>query len=64
MQTDRQDLYEQQLDLFAQASNYLRNRMPGEFVCNMRFNQLAQLEAFWRDYQSGALKQVSWECSS
>ncbi|KAL3313572.1 Death effector domain containing 2 [Cichlidogyrus casuarinus] len=52
----RQGQYEQQLEIFAQASSILNSRSPGEFLCYMRFNQLSQLESFWRDYQSGALR--------
>ncbi|CAL8101359.1 unnamed protein product [Calicophoron daubneyi] len=58
IRTDRQDAFEQQIDRFVQASTLLRSRSPGEFVCQMRFNQLNQLEAFWRDYQSGLLKKI------
>jgi len=58
IQMDQQDPYERQLDMFAQASNLLRTRSPGEFVCNMRFNQLHHLEAFWNDYLNGFLKQM------
>nr|VZI45211.1 unnamed protein product [Spirometra erinaceieuropaei] len=58
IQVDRQDPYERQLDLFAQASNLLRNHSPGELFCNMWFNQLHHLEAFWSDYLSGFLKQM------
>uniref|UniRef100_A0A0X3PKD4 DNA-binding death effector domain-containing protein 2 n=1 Tax=Schistocephalus solidus TaxID=70667 RepID=A0A0X3PKD4_SCHSO len=58
IQNDRQDPYERQLDLFAQASNLLRNHSPGELFCNMWFNQLHHLEAFWSDYLSGFLKEM------
>ncbi|KAF6776012.1 hypothetical protein AHF37_04689 [Paragonimus kellicotti] len=58
IQTDRQDLFEQQIHRFVQASNLLLSQPPGEFVCHLRFNQLSHLEAFWSDYQSGLLKKL------
>ncbi|KAA3671681.1 uncharacterized protein DEA37_0013432 [Paragonimus westermani] len=58
IQTDRQDLFEQQIHRFVQASNLLLSQPPGEFVCHLRFNQLSHLEAFWSDYQSGLLKKI------
>ncbi|KAF5402243.1 hypothetical protein PHET_04305 [Paragonimus heterotremus] len=58
IQTDRQDLFEQQIHRFVQASNLLFSQPPAEFVCHLRFNQLSHLEAFWSDYQSGLLKKI------
>ncbi|TNN06676.1 DNA-binding death effector domain-containing protein isoform 1 [Schistosoma japonicum] len=56
IQTVRQDFFERQIDFFVQASNLLKARSPNEFVCNLQFTRLNQLEDFWADYQSGALR--------
>ncbi len=60
LHVDRQNDFERQIDMFIQASNFLRVRSPGEFSCNLRFNQLSHLEAFWNDYTSGSLKKASY----
>ncbi|KAH8871234.1 DNA-binding death effector domain-containing protein [Schistosoma japonicum] len=39
-----------------ETSNLLKARSPNEFVCNLQFTRLNQLEDFWADYQSGALR--------
>ncbi|CAH8552422.1 unnamed protein product [Heterobilharzia americana] len=56
IQTVRQDTFERQIDFFVQASNMLKARSSSEFVCNLQFTRLNQLEDFWADYQSGALR--------
>ncbi|CAH8580947.1 unnamed protein product [Schistosoma margrebowiei] len=56
IQTVRQDFFERQIDFFVQASNLLKTRSPSEFICNLQFTRLNQLEDFWADYQSGALR--------
>ncbi|CAH8854311.1 unnamed protein product [Trichobilharzia szidati] len=56
IQTLHQDFLERQIDFFIQASNTLKARSLGEFVCNLQFTRLNQLEDFWADYQSGALR--------
>ena len=56
---DRPDPFGRQVDMFLQASALLRSRCPSEFICNLRFNRLHHLEAFWDDYTSGVLKKAS-----
>nr|CAH8856301.1 unnamed protein product [Trichobilharzia regenti] len=56
IQTLHEDFVERQIDFFIQASNTLKARSLGEFVCNLQFTRLNQLEDFWADYQSGALR--------
>ncbi|XP_074389943.1 DNA-binding death effector domain-containing protein 2 isoform X4 [Zonotrichia albicollis] len=43
------------LDVFGQASGVLKARDLGSILCDIKFSELAYLEAFWGDYLSGAL---------
>ncbi|XP_005731894.1 death effector domain-containing 1 [Pundamilia nyererei] len=53
--SDKQQPLERQFELFSQASSLLRARDLGSIVCDIKFTELANLEAFWSDYLSGAL---------
>ncbi|MGH0135493.1 UNVERIFIED_CONTAM: hypothetical protein FKN15_054701 [Acipenser sinensis] len=48
-------LAERQFDLFSQADALLRSRDLGAIVCDIKFSDLSYLDAFWKDYLSGAL---------
>lgn len=53
--SDKQQPLERQFELFSQASLLLRARDLGSIVCDIKFTELENLEAFWGDYLSGAL---------
>ncbi|XP_031600104.1 death effector domain-containing 1 [Oreochromis aureus] len=53
--SDKRQPLERQFELFSQASSLLRARDLGSIVCDIKFTELANLEAFWSDYLSGAL---------
>ncbi|XP_065514065.1 DNA-binding death effector domain-containing protein 2-like [Caloenas nicobarica] len=44
-----------ELDIFGQASGVLKSRDLGSILCDIKFSELAYLEAFWGDYVTGAL---------
>ena len=41
--------------MFSQANTLLRSRDLGSIVCDIKFTELENLDAFWSDYLSGAL---------
>lgn len=53
--SDKQQPLERQFELFSQASSLLRARDLGSIVCDIKFTELDNLEAFWGDYLSGDL---------
>ncbi|KAA0703170.1 DNA-binding death effector domain-containing protein 2 [Triplophysa tibetana] len=53
--SDKQQPLERQFELFSRASLLLRTRDLGSIVCDIKFSELANLDAFWADYLSGAL---------
>lgn len=53
--SDKRQPLERQFELFSQASSLLRSRDLGSIVCDIKFTELDNLEAFWSDYLSGAL---------
>uniref|UniRef100_A0A665WD81 Death effector domain-containing 1 n=1 Tax=Echeneis naucrates TaxID=173247 RepID=A0A665WD81_ECHNA len=53
--SDKRQPLERQFELFSQASLLLRARDLGSIVCDIKFTELDNLEAFWGDYLSGAL---------
>ncbi|XP_039973529.1 death effector domain-containing 1 isoform X2 [Xiphias gladius] len=53
--SDKRQPLERQFELFSQASSLLRSRDLGSIVCDIKFTELDNLEAFWGDYLSGAL---------
>uniref|UniRef100_A0A3Q0S5N7 Death effector domain-containing 1 n=1 Tax=Amphilophus citrinellus TaxID=61819 RepID=A0A3Q0S5N7_AMPCI len=53
--SDKRQPLERQFELFSQANSLLRARDLGSIVCDIKFTELANLEAFWSDYLSGAL---------
>ncbi|XP_042278950.1 death effector domain-containing 1 isoform X1 [Thunnus albacares] len=53
--SDKQQPLERQFELFSQANSLLRARDLGSIVCDIKFTELDNLEAFWGDYLSGAL---------
>ncbi|XP_071324582.1 death effector domain-containing 1 isoform X2 [Trachinotus anak] len=53
--SDKRQPLERQFELFSQASMLLRARDLGSIVCDIKFTELDNLEAFWGDYLSGAL---------
>ncbi|XP_059423642.1 DNA-binding death effector domain-containing protein 2-like [Carassius carassius] len=53
--SDKQQPLERQFELFSRASALLRTRDLGCIVCDIKFSELANLDAFWADYLSGAL---------
>ncbi|XP_067093595.1 death effector domain-containing 1 isoform X1 [Osmerus mordax] len=53
--SNKQQPLERQFELFSRASSLLRTRDLGSIVCDIKFTDLENLEAFWRDYLSGAL---------
>ncbi|XP_077382895.1 death effector domain-containing 1 [Festucalex cinctus] len=55
VRSDKRQPLERQFELFAQADSLLRARDLGAIVCDIKFTELDNLEAFWLDYLSGAL---------
>ncbi|XP_060726669.1 death effector domain-containing 1 [Tachysurus vachellii] len=53
--SDKQQPLERQFELFSRASLLLRARDLGSIVCDIKFSELQNLDAFWADYLSGAL---------
>lgn len=53
--SDKRQPLERQFELFSRASSLLRARDLGSIVCDIKFTELDNLEAFWGDYLSGAL---------
>ncbi|XP_059195322.1 death effector domain-containing 1 [Centropristis striata] len=53
--SDKRQPLERQFELFSQANSLLRARDLGSIVCDIKFTELDNLEAFWADYLSGAL---------
>lgn len=53
--SDKQQPLERQFELFSQANSLLRARDLGSIVCDIKFTELDNLEAFWSDYLSGDL---------
>lgn len=53
--SDKQQPLERQFELFSQANSLLRARDLGSVVCDIKFTELDNLEAFWSDYLSGDL---------
>ncbi|XP_054904125.1 death effector domain-containing 1 [Poeciliopsis prolifica] len=53
--SDKRQPLERQFELFSRASSLLRARDLGSIVCDIKFTELDNLEAFWADYLSGAL---------
>lgn len=53
--SDKQHPLERQFELFSQANTLLRTRDLGSIVCDIKFTDLDNLEAFWADYLSGDL---------
>lgn len=53
--SDKQQPLERQFELFSRASMLLRTRDLGSIVCDIKFSELSNLDAFWADYLSGAL---------
>lgn len=53
--SDKQQPLERQFELFSQANLLLRARDLGSIVCDIKFTELDNLEAFWGDYLNGDL---------
>ncbi|XP_051262097.1 death effector domain-containing 1 isoform X2 [Dicentrarchus labrax] len=53
--SDKRQPLERQFELFSQANSLLRARDLGSIVCDIKFTELDNLEAFWSDYLSGDL---------
>ncbi|KAM6968058.1 death effector domain-containing 1 [Aplochiton taeniatus] len=53
--SDKQQPLERQFELFSRANSLLRSRDLGSIMCDIKFTELENLEAFWGDYLSGAL---------
>ncbi|KAJ8289853.1 hypothetical protein GJAV_G00006080 [Gymnothorax javanicus] len=53
--SDKQQPLERQFELFSRASSVLRARDLGSVICDIKFSELGNLDAFWADYLSGAL---------
>ncbi|XP_028280281.1 death effector domain-containing 1 [Parambassis ranga] len=53
--SDKRQPLERQFELFSRANTLLRARDLGSIVCDIKFTELENLEAFWGDYLSGAL---------
>ncbi|XP_072250052.1 death effector domain-containing 1 isoform X2 [Leuresthes tenuis] len=53
--SDKRQPLERQFELFSRASSLLRARDLGSIVCDIKFTDVDNLEAFWGDYLSGAL---------
>ncbi|XP_023665798.1 death effector domain-containing 1 isoform X2 [Paramormyrops kingsleyae] len=53
--SDKQQPLERQFELFSRASSVLRARDLGSIICDIKFSELTNLDAFWADYLSGAL---------
>lgn len=53
--SDKQQPLERQFELFSQANMLLRGRDLGSVICDIKFTELDNLEAFWSDYLKGDL---------
>ncbi|XP_068611909.1 death effector domain-containing 1 [Brachionichthys hirsutus] len=53
--SDKRQPLERQFELFSKANSLLRARDLGSIVCDIKFTELGNLEAFWSDYLSGSL---------
>lgn len=53
--SDKQHPLERQFELFSQANMLLRTRDLGSIVCDIKFTDMDNLEAFWSDYLNGDL---------
>lgn len=53
--SDKQQPLERQFELFSQANLLLRARELGSIICDIKFTELDNLEAFWVDYLNGDL---------
>ncbi|XP_028326464.1 death effector domain-containing 1 isoform X2 [Gouania willdenowi] len=53
--SNKQQPLERQFELFSRANSVLRTRDLGSIICDIKFTELDNLEAFWGDYLSGAL---------
>ncbi|XP_077454449.1 death effector domain-containing 1 [Stigmatopora argus] len=53
--SDKPHPLERQFELFCRADLLLRTRDLGAIVCDIKFTELENLEAFWLDYLSGSL---------
>ncbi|XP_061675797.1 death effector domain-containing 1 isoform X2 [Syngnathoides biaculeatus] len=53
--SDKRQPLERQFELFSQADSLLHARDLGAIMCDIKFTELGNLEAFWVDYLSGAL---------
>ncbi|XP_077577173.1 death effector domain-containing 1 isoform X2 [Stigmatopora nigra] len=53
--SDKHHPLERQFELFSRADLLLRTRDLGAIVCDIKFTELENLEAFWLDYLSGSL---------
>ncbi|KAM4600485.1 death effector domain-containing 1 [Polymixia lowei] len=53
--SDKPQPLERQFELFSRANALLRSRDLGSIICDIKFTELDNLEAFWGDYLSGAL---------
>ncbi|XP_029307587.1 death effector domain-containing 1 isoform X2 [Cottoperca gobio] len=53
--SDKQQPLERQFELFSKANSLLHARDLGSIVCDIKFTEPDNLEAFWGDYLSGAL---------
>lgn len=53
--SDKRHPLERQFELFSQANTLLRTRDLGSVVCDIKFTDLDNLEAFWADYLNGDL---------
>ncbi|XP_077312767.1 DNA-binding death effector domain-containing protein 2 [Lithobates pipiens] len=46
---------ERRFDLFSQSNTVLKSRDLGSIICDIKFSELAYLDAFWNDYMNGSL---------
>uniref|UniRef100_A0A8C9A800 Death effector domain-containing protein n=1 Tax=Prolemur simus TaxID=1328070 RepID=A0A8C9A800_PROSS len=53
--SNKDDPLERQFECFDQANAILGSRNLGSIVCGIKFCQLTELDAFWRDYINGSL---------
>uniref|UniRef100_A0A8C8Z103 Death effector domain-containing protein n=1 Tax=Prolemur simus TaxID=1328070 RepID=A0A8C8Z103_PROSS len=53
--SNKDDPLERQFECFDQANTILKSRDLGSIVCDIKFCQLTDLDAFWRDYIDGSL---------
>ncbi|XP_068179010.1 death effector domain-containing 1 [Antennarius striatus] len=53
--SDKEQPLERQFELFSQANSLLRARDLGSIVCDIKFTELDNLDAFWSDYLKGDL---------